>query len=216
MFNKNLKNFFTRAGSAVLFVPLIIVPILIKGYLLFAVYILILTLITIELLDMIKLTKRKSFLYFYLFISIFGIFIFILSISTMEYINLLIIEIIIIIWIFDTFCYLGGKILNGKKLMPKISRGKTFSGLFVGISVSLMFAALYFNEVQGNLSKLFTVALPTLLLSFFGDLIASILKRRVNLKDTGYVIPGHGGIIDRMDSFILVFFFFGIYILIFN
>ena len=211
MLDKNLKNFFIRAGSALLFVPLIIVPILIKGYILFVVYILLLTLIIIEILDMIKLTKRKSLLYFYLFICIFSIFTFILSISTKVNINFLIIEIIIIIWLFDTFCYLGGKILNGKKLMPKISKGKTFNGLFVGITVVLMIAGFYFNEVHGNLSKLFTLALPTLLLSFLGDLMASILKRRVNIKDTGYLIPGHGGFIDRMDSFILVFFFFGIY-----
>ena len=215
MLNENLRNFFTRAVSALLFVPLIIAPIIIKGYLLFFVFTLFLTLMIIEILDMIKIAKKKSLIYVYLLICIFTTFIFVLYISTNENITSLIIEIIITIWLFDTFCYLGGKIINGKKLIPKISKGKTFAGLYVGTFVTLLITALYFLQVYGNFNKLFYLVIPTLILSFLGDLIASILKRSVELKDTGFLIPGHGGIVDRMDSFILVFFFFGIYVLIF-
>ena len=71
MLNENLRNFFTRAVSALLFVPLIITPILIKGYLLFFVFILFLTLMIIEILDMIKIAKKKSLIYVYLLICIF-------------------------------------------------------------------------------------------------------------------------------------------------
>ena len=56
---------------------------------------------------------------------------------------------------------------------------------------------------------------PILIFSFLGDLFVSILKRSANIKDSGNIMPGHGGIIDRMDSFVLVFFFLGIYFLVF-
>lgn len=122
---------------------------------------------------------------------------------------------ILIIWIFDTFCYLGGKTLNGKKLMPKISKGKTYNGLFSGTIVTLAIAGIYYIKVYNELEFLFTLVIPTIILSFLGDLVVSVLKRSVNLKDAGQIMPGHGGIVDRMDSFILVFFFFGVYLLIF-
>ena len=54
-----------------------------------------------------------------------------------------------------------------------------------------------------------------MILSFLGDLVVSVLKRSVNIKDSGNIMPGHGGIVDRMDSFVFVFFFFGVYLLIF-
>ena len=160
MLNENLRNFFTRAVSALLFVPLIIAPIIIKGYLLFFVFTLFLTLMIIEILDMIKIAKKKSLIYVYLLICIFTTFIFVLYISTNENITSLIIEIIITIWLFDTFCYLGGKIINGKKLIPKISKGKTFAGLYVGTFVTLLITALYFLQVYGNFNKLFYLVIP--------------------------------------------------------
>ena len=119
------------------------------------------------------------------------------------------------IWIFDTFCYLGGKTFNGKKLIPKISKGKTFNGLFSGIIATLVITGLYYFEFYNDLYMIILTVIPIIILSFLGDLVVSVLKRSVNIKDSGKIMPGHGGIVDRMDSFVSVFFFFGIYLLIF-
>ena len=147
---------------------------------------------------------------------ILTVFIFVLSILSLGNMGFKVIEIIMTIWIFDTFCYLGGKIFNGKKLMPNISKGKTFNGLYSGIIATLAITVIYYYEFNNDLSWFTLLAVILIItLSFLGDLIVSILKRSVNIKDSGNIMPGHGGIVDRMDSFVFVFFFFGIYLLIF-
>ena len=212
--NFDIKNLISRIFSAILFIPFIIVPIVLKGYFLFLFYILLLSLMIIELIDISKISKKKTFIYLYLLICIFTVFTFVLSISSLGNESLKVIEIIITIWIFDTFCYLGGKTFNGKKLMPNISKGKTFNGLYSGIFATLAITSIYYLEVYNDLFMVFLLVIPIIILSFLGDLIVSVLKRSVNIKDSGYIMPGHGGIIDRMDSFVFVFFIFGIYLLI--
>ena len=212
--NKEFKIFFTRAFSAFFFVPFILIPIFLKGLLLYFSYIILLSLMIVELKNMIKIANKKFLLNMYMYVCIFTIFVFIIYVSSINQINKNIIEIIMTIWIFDTFCYLGGKMFNGKKLIPTISKGKTFNGLYSGIVASILIAGIYSIYIYGDLDILFFLVLPTLLLAFLGDLTVSILKLGVNIKDTGNIMPGHGGIIDRMDSFIFVFFFFEIYLLI--
>ena len=213
--NFDIKNLINRIFSAIFFIPLIILPIIFKGYVLYLVYIFILSLMLNELIDMIKISKNKLFIYFYLLICVLSVFSFILSISSIENVSFEIVEIIMIIWIFDTFCYLGGKAFNGKKLMPKISKGKTFNGLYSGIIATLIIAIFYYVEIHNSLYIALLYVIPIIILSFLGDLIVSVLKRSINIKDSGYIMPGHGGIIDRMDSFVLVFFVYGIYLTIF-
>ena len=210
----DIKNLISRIFSAVLFIPFIIVPIILKGYILYLFYIFLLSIMVTELFDMIKIAKKKTFLYLYLFICVLTVFLFILSVLSIGNISLKVIEIIMIIWIFDTFCYLGGKIFNGKKLMPKISKGKTYNGLYTGIIATVVISALYYLQFYNDQYTVLLV-IPIILLSFLGDLIVSVLKRSINVKDTGNLMPGHGGIIDRMDSFVFVFLFFGIYYMIF-
>ena len=213
--NFDIKNLITRVFSAILFIPLIIMPIILKGYSLYLVYLFLLSLMVIELIDMIKISKKKAFIYLYLLICVLTIFTFILSISTIDNISFKIIEMILTIWIFDTFCYLGGKTFNGKKLIPNISKGKTFNGLYSGIFATLILTIFYYVKIYNDLSLVLLLVIPIIIISFLGDLVVSVLKRSVNIKDSGHIMPGHGGIVDRMDSFILVFFFFGIYLMIF-
>ena len=211
----DIKNLFHRIISAIIFIPIIILPIIYKGYILYLSYIFLLSLITLELFNLLENSKKRILISFYLLICIFTFFIFIISILSIDHVNFNVIEILLTLWIFDTFCYLGGKIFNGKKLMPKISKGKTFNGLFSGIIATLIISFLYYLVVYNSFYMLFLFTIPIIIFSFFGDLFVSVLKRSANVKDTGNIMPGHGGILDRMDSFILVFFFFGIYSLIF-
>ena len=213
--NYDIKNFISRVFSAILFIPIIIVPIVLKGFFLYSLYIFILSLMVAELHDMIKISKKKFYIYLYLLICVLTFFIFVLSISSLENVSLKVIEIIMIIWIFDTFCYLGGKTFNGKKLMPNISKGKTFNGLYSGIIVTLILTSIYYLVVYNELHMILVFVLPIIIFAFLGDLTVSVLKRSVNIKDSGNIMPGHGGIIDRMDSFVFVFFFYGIYLLFF-
>ncbi len=213
--NYDLKNLISRIISAIVFIPLIIAPIIMKGYFIYLSYIFLLSLMMIELIDMIRISKKRFVIYLYSVICILTIFAFVILISIFENISLKVIEIIVTIWIFDTFCYLGGKIFNGKKLMPNISKGKTFNGLYSGIFFTLVITSLYYSGVYGDFYIVISQVIPIIILSFLGDFIVSVLKRSVNIKDSGYIMPGHGGIIDRMDSFVFVFFFFGIYQLIF-
>ena len=210
----DIKNFISRIFSAILFIPFIIMPIFLKGYFLYLFYIFLLSLMVSELIDMIKIAKKSTIMFLYLFICIFTIFIFIILISSVENITVKVFEIIIIIWIFDTFSYFGGKIFNGKKLMPNISKGKTFNGLYTGILATLIITGSYYFKFYDDLCMLVLQAIPIIILAFIGDLIVSVLKRSINIKDSGIIMPGHGGIIDRMDSFVFVFFFFEVYLLI--
>ncbi len=216
MAHRNYNQFLKRLLSALIFVPLIVYPILTKGYVLFFVYNFILTLICIEIANMSMLSSKKKYLFIYECLCIVAINLFTISIVSIDYLSKIVIEIIFLIWVFDTFSYFGGKLFGGKKLIPKISEGKTYSGLFSGLFASIFLSQIYiYFNYQINIELLFYTIL-IIIFSFIGDLIASLFKRSVNIKDTGLIIPGHGGIIDRMDSFILVFFFFGLYLLIFG
>ena len=211
----DIKNLFHRIISAIIFIPIIILPIIYKGYILYLSYIFLLSLITLELFNLLENSKKRILISFYLLICIFTFFIFIISILSIDHVNINVIEILLTLWIFDTFCYLGGKIFNGKKLMPKISKGKTFNGLFSGTLATLIISFFYYFIVYNSYYMLFLFTIPIIIFSFFGDLFVSVLKRSANVKDSGNIMPGHGGILDRMDSFIMVFFFFSLYLLIF-
>ena len=109
------------------------------------------------------------------------------------------------------FSYLGGKIIGGKKLFPKVSSGKTISGLISGIVLTLFLVKIIESYISylSNTSILFVIVI--IIFAFLGDMIASLVKRNAAVKDSGTIMPGHGGLLDRMDSFIGVFFVFNIF-----
>ena len=97
--------------------------------------------------------------------------------------------------------YIFGKIFKGKKL-TKISPNKTYSGLIGSYIFSLIFSVIFFFDYS-SLNKIIIFSLVISSISQIGDLIISFLKRKAKVKDTGNILPGHGGILDRVDGLII-------------
>ena len=113
-----------------------------------------------------------------------------------------------LVWAADTGAYFsgrkfGGKLFGGRKLAPRISPNKTIEGLLGGVLLAVlvaMVAAPLAGATVAQLPAVALVALVTVLFSVVGDLFESMLKRHVGAKDSGNMIPGHGGVLDRIDS----------------
>jgi len=208
LFNKNLL---LRILSLIIFIPLMLLPIVVSNYLLFMIYIFFNSVILYEIQSMKVDDEKKKLLIIYMALITFIFFIFILIKITAVMTAIDLIEIIIAIWLFDTFSFLGGKIIGGKKLIPSISSGKTQSGLLVGITATLFSFYIYSIIVNDFSLKYLLFISIIIFFAFLGDVIASIIKRTSSIKDSGSILPGHGGLLDRLDSFIGVFFFIGIY-----
>ena len=105
-------------------------------------------------------------------------------------------------WVNNIFAYLIGSSFGKNKILEKISPNKTWEGFFGGFFASLTF--MYFMEYQFNLFNNYWILLGIMIpvLSLIGDLLQSLYKRKAKKKDSGSIIPGHGGAYDRMDSVI--------------
>jgi phosphatidate cytidylyltransferase len=108
-----------------------------------------------------------------------------------------------IVWSTDVFAYFAGRALGGPKLMPTVSPKKTWSGA-AGGTLGAVAAGLIVVKVAGLQLTLGVAAVALLLsvVSQLGDLLESAIKRRFNAKDASHLIPGHGGLMDRLDGFL--------------
>ena len=110
---------------------------------------------------------------------------------------------LLMIWLCDSAAYFGGKQWGKKKLAVTISPNKTFEGLYAGtmttVIASFLLCWFIFTPQELELSWLLPI-LPLIAASVVGDLFESALKRMQNLKDSGGLLPGHGGVLDRIDS----------------
>ncbi|WP_427170050.1 phosphatidate cytidylyltransferase [Fusobacterium nucleatum] len=149
---------------------------------------------------------KKTFIIFAFFITNYLIG----SISYIDDSNF-IINYIILIELNDVFQYISGNIFGERKITPNISPNKTVEGLIGGIILTTLTASLlkYFANIDFQVKLIPYICL----IGFVGDIFISALKRRVHLKDTGTLLLGHGGILDRVDSLI---FTAPIILLIFN
>lgn len=107
------------------------------------------------------------------------------------------------IWIADTAAYLAGRYYGSTKLAPILSPNKTTAGLYAALIATIFWAtmlALFFSNNLSLTLALITLCLFTTAISVIGDLYESLLKRQRGIKDSGNLLPGHGGILDRIDS----------------
>ncbi len=107
------------------------------------------------------------------------------------------------VWAADTGAYFAGRALGRHRLAPAVSPGKTLEGLAGGLLLALTVVALvawYGPVAAQDRPLLLAVALVTVLASVLGDLFESLVKRRCGVKDSGTMLPGHGGMLDRIDS----------------
>ncbi len=113
-----------------------------------------------------------------------------------------------LVWGADAGAYFVGKAIGRRKLAPQVSPGKTWEGAIggglVGVLVALGFGLLMIDQVAQNLPLVALSLIFLVVVSVFGDLFESILKRTAGAKDSGRLLPGHGGILDRIDALIAV------------
>jgi len=112
----------------------------------------------------------------------------------------------------DTFAMIIGNLIGKNKIAPDISPNKTWEGAICGVLLSSAIASIYYLNIIGNISVI-KIVLLTILLAVagqIGDLVFSKIKREYNLKDFSHIMPGHGGILDRIDSIVFVILTFTI------
>ena len=204
MNNKELQK---RVLTSIILIPVSFFFI-IKGSFIFILFLSLIFLITG--MEWLKMTKNKDLLrilgLFFLFLSFFS------TIYLRQYVGLNFFLFLIIVCIFtDIGGYIFGKMFKGAKL-TKISPKKTYSGVIGSFLFSLLFGLTYINYL-GQKSKILLetesifiifLILFISLVSQIGDLIISYFKRKAKLKDTGKILPGHGGFLDRIDGIIFV------------
>ena len=109
------------------------------------------------------------------------------------------------VWSTDVFAYFGGRLIGGAKLWPKVSPSKTWSGTLTGVFTGALTGAAAGTLGLGGPAQalpLFALGLVTAAISQGGDIFESFVKRRFGVKDSSCLIPGHGGVMDRLDGFI--------------
>lgn len=113
----------------------------------------------------------------------------------------LIVLVFCLLWANDVFAYLTGKLLGKHKLFPRISPGKTIEGSIGGLVFTLIAVMVFAHFAEWlPLAKAIGMAAIAVVFGTLGDLCESMLKRQAGVKDSGKLIPGHGGILDRFDS----------------
>lgn len=202
-YKSKLSNFTTRLITACVLAPLVLLTIKLSGF-----YFITLVLAAAIIMggEWFHITEKKSNAW-----KISGaIYILLASVSLLWIIQQdsilggkvifsgvsTVISIFVLVWANDVGGYLFGKLLGGKKLCPKVSPNKTWFGFWGG-----MLCSIAMSPILGE--SMITGALVAALASV-GDLIESWAKRRCDVKDSGSVIPGHGGLLDRLDGVLLV------------
>ncbi len=194
-----------RVASSILLIPAVIF-IIYNGSVLFNLFLILCFIISIkELFNLTKIIPIRLFGIFFLLISLYSFYCLKYNFENLNYIYLVLLVCIST----DIGGYLFGKFFKGPKLTA-ISPNKTYSGVLGSYIISIISSFIFLDsQIVENTISLSGETLILILLvstvSQIGDLIISYLKRMSNIKDTGNIIPGHGGLLDRIDGMIFAF-----------
>ena len=120
-----------------------------------------------------------------------------------EHGRLALITVLLAVWAGDTFAYLGGRLLGRHKMAPRTSPGKTWEGFVFGTAATIFvaFVALYKQDFL-TIGQSIVLGVVIAVAAPLGDLFESLLKRDMGVKDSGTLLGGHGGMLDRIDAFL--------------
>ena len=110
---------------------------------------------------------------------------------------------LVIVWVSDIGAYFSGRSFGKRKLAPQISPGKTWAGAYGAMIAGVLAGVIggWLLDVRGGqMLALALLSAATVAISIVGDLLESLLKRHAQIKDSGSIFPGHGGLLDRLDS----------------
>jgi phosphatidate cytidylyltransferase len=110
--------------------------------------------------------------------------------------------VLLVVWVTDIGGYFAGRGIGGPKLWPRVSPNKTWAGAIGGFTASLAVAWGFGALGLGKTGPLLLLGSALSIASQLGDLFESAVKRRFGVKDSGHIIPGHGGLLDRLDGFV--------------
>ncbi|MFA0088358.1 phosphatidate cytidylyltransferase [Vibrio sp. 10N.261.51.F12] len=130
----------------------------------------------------------------------------------------LVLFVCLIVWAADSGAYFAGKSFGKRKMAPNVSPNKTIEGLFGGVATALLVAwatSVIFDIQFASFTSMTIITLVTVVISVLGDLVESMFKRVSQIKDSSNIIPGHGGVLDRVDSLTAAFPVFALLYLIF-
>jgi len=194
-----VSSFLKRTLSILLLAPLVLLVFWVGGFLLKAFAALVMLVAFYEFFMIAKLERQLGVRYgLTAFAAAYCMISFVAIISLPLGVLFLL---VISIWGSDIGGYIFGKIIGGPKLAPKISPNKTIAGLFGACFVPSIIMGVAYAPHYDTAAM---IGIMVGLIGQIGDVSISYLKRRVNIKDTGNIIPGHGGVLDRVDALMLV------------
>ena len=123
--------------------------------------------------------------------------------NTVTFTKLYPLSLFIFLWASDTGAYCSGMLFGKHKLFPRISPKKSWEGSIGGGILAVLISALICSLVKTNYLEWAGFALVVVVFGTWGDLVESLFKRQLGINDSGHILPGHGGILDRMDSSLL-------------
>ncbi|MBT4989091.1 MAG: phosphatidate cytidylyltransferase [Rickettsiales bacterium] len=202
----NLENLKQRLFSALLLIPIVFICVFNGGFLYNLLIVIAVVILCLELNNIIKdseISFKQQIVYSIVYIALPSASL--IFLRSMDNGLESIIYILFVVWATDSAAFFGGNYLKGPKLMPSVSPNKTISGALCGILGAMIIGLLSYIFID-NIKLIQFLILSGFLsiIAQIGDLFESKLKRLYNIKDASDLIPGHGGLLDRVDSLLFV------------